>query len=499
MDTEARKNAPLPLYRADQVRAFDRRAIDRHAIPGHRLMTRAGAAAFAALRQYWPAERRLLVLCGGGNNAGDGYVVARLAHEAGYQVRLAWLVEPEKLQGDAGTASREALAAGVPGEPFAPGLLSPAGVVVDALLGTGLERPLEGAWLAAVEAVNQSRRPVLALDIPSGLQTDTGAVLGAAIRARVTITFIARKLGLFTGSAADHSGELVFDDLEVPATVTAGAEPAAGLLTPEWLAARLPRRRRSAHKGDFGLVLVAGGQPGMAGAALLAAEAAARSGAGLVSLATHPAHAVAISAGRPELMVHGVQERHELRPLLKRATVIALGPGLGQDGWGEYLWAQLVDSELPLVLDADGLNWLARHPRQRSDWILTPHPGEAARLLDCSPADIQADRPAAVRELQKRYGGVVVLKGAGSLIADGAHCWLSASGNPGMASGGMGDVLTGMVAALRAQGLPAAVAAAAGVYAHGLAADRAARGGERGLVASDLLADLRGVMNPSHD
>ena len=489
-----------PLYRAEQLREFDRRAIQEQGVPGYTLMTRAATAALHALRAHRPEARRLVLVCGAGNNAGDGYVLARLARAAGLDVRILWLREPQELQGDARTACIDAAAAGVPFEPFTPSGLDGADLIVDAMLGIGLDRPLSGDWAAAVAAVNAAGVPVLALDVPSGLHADTGAVLGTAVRAEVTVSFIASKLGLFTGQGADCAGLVCAAKLDVPEIVFADAAPAAWRIDAAFLEAALPRRPRSSHKGDFGHVLVVGGAPGMSGAARLAAEAAARSGAGWVSVATHADHAGILNVGRPELMCHavGADPHRTLEPLLARATVVAIGPGLGRDAWARELLAAVWDADVPLILDADALNLLAQTPRRREDWVLTPHPGEAARLLGITSAAVQADRPGAVVALQERFGGVVVLKGSGTLIADGKRLRLCAAGNPGMASGGMGDVLTGIVAGLLAQGLASDVAAAAGVVAHGLAGDAAAHaGGERGLLTSDLLPALRPLLNPS--
>ncbi|MFN2308797.1 MAG: NAD(P)H-hydrate dehydratase [Gammaproteobacteria bacterium] len=487
-----------PVYRAAQVREADRRAIEDIGIPGYALMCRAGAAALRALHARWPRARRIRVVCGAGNNAGDGYVLARLAHDAGLEVGVAWLYPPERLQGSAATAQAAARAAGVPLAAFHEVALQGAELIVDALLGTGLDRPLDASWAAAVVAINAAGRPVLSLDLPSGLHADSGAVLGAAVRADLTVTFIAPKLGLYCGSGPDLAGEIEPADLELPAEVFRGLPvavwrlAAAGL--PRWLPGPRPR---SAHKGQFGHVLVVGGQPGMGGAARLAAEAAARVGAGLVTLATHPAHADVLTAGRPELMCLGVAGPEDLLPRVARATVVAVGPGLGQGAWARALLAALWAADRPLVVDADALNLLAQTPMRRDDWVLTPHPGEAARLLDTTAAAVQADRPAAAAALQSRYGGVVVLKGAGTLIHDGQRCRLSTAGNPGMASGGMGDLLTGAVAGLRAQGLAPGAAATAAVLLHGLAGEAAARDdGERGLLAGDLLPELRRLANP---
>ncbi len=261
--------------------------------------------------------------------------------------------------------------------------------------------------------------------------------------------------------------------------------------------AELAPRKRDAHKGDFGHVLIVGGGPGMSGAVRLCGEAALRSGAGLVSIATHPSHHAMIAAGRPELMCHALEAEKDLKPLLERATVIALGPGLGTGKWSQTMFDAILKSDLPMVVDADALNLLANSEARDLDWILTPHPGEAGRMLDCPTARVQEDRRGALRKLAEQFGGTVVLKGSGSLVsaADGP-AWLCTAGNPGMAAPGMGDVLTGIIAALRAQGLSREMAAAAGVDIHARAGDSAAEAGQRGLLASDLLQELRVWVNP---
>jgi NAD(P)H-hydrate epimerase len=489
---------PHALYRAAQVRALDRAAIEEFGIPGRELMARAGAAAFALLRDRWPAARDITVLTGTGNNGGDGFVVAELARQAGLAVRVLQLGDPERIHGDARVHAEAYVEAGGHWQAFA-NLPGRTDLVIDAMLGTGLERPLEGQWAAAVTAANASPAPVLALDIPSGLHADTGAVLGTAVQADATISFIGLKLGLCTGEGPACCGRLFYDALEVPAQLFARQIQAARRLDWRKQSQLLPPRRATAHKGDFGHVLVLGGDLGFGGAARLAAEAAARSGAGLTSLATRAEHVAACIASRPEIMALGVTEAAAVDGLLRRASVLAVGPGLGQGDWGRALWAKALDSGRPLVVDADALGLLAADPICREDWVLTPHPGEAARLLGCSTAEVQADRPAAVARLVQRYGGVAVLKGAGSLIAatgtrPPAVC---SEGNPGMASGGMGDVLTGLIAGLMAQGHAPVDAAELAVCLHAAAGDRAAASGQRGLLAGDLFPQLRELLNPS--
>ena len=487
---------PHALYRAEQVRELDRCAIEDHGIPGAQLMERAGEAAYRLLRQRWPQAAEVTVLCGGGNNGGDGYVIARLAREDGLSVRVLQLVEAERLRGDAARMACSYRDGGGAAEPFR-GLPARPGVIVDALLGTGLEREVTGEWARAVAAVNESRAPVLAVDIASGLHADTGRVLGCAVYADATISFIGLKQGMFTGQGPDCCGEVRFDALEVPASVYASQILAARRIDWGQQSRLLGPRRRSAHKGDFGHVLVIGGAPGFSGAARLAGEGALRAGAGLVTVATHPDHARHLNIGRPELMCRGVAAPPELEPLIGRASVIAVGPGLGRDVWGAALLEAALASGLPLVVDADGLNLLAPDVGPRDDWVLTPHPGEAARLLGIANAEVQADRFASLRRLQGRFGGTTVLKGAGTLIygASQKPPAVCDGGNPGMASGGTGDVLTGVIAALIAQGLTPEDAACAGVCLHAAAADAAAADGERGMLAGDLVSRIRFTLN----
>ena len=487
---------PETLFTAAQVRELDQRAMEKGRIPARDLMQRAGVAAWQLLALQWPAATRILVLCGAGNNAGDGYVLAEQALGQGRAVRLMTLGDSDHLPATAAEMRERYLKAGGKEEKFSRSLPE-ADVAVDALLGTGLNRPLSGDWLKAVQALNAVGCPVLSLDIPSGLNADTGAEMAAAVRADVTLTFIALKAGMFTGAGPECCGLLRFEDLAAPGSLSADIPPRALRLRSSGMRElKLPRRRRDAHKGDFGHVLVVGGDQGMGGAPRLAAEAALRCGAGLVSIATHRTHVDACLASLPEAMVHGVETPDDLEPLLARASVVAIGPGLGQSEWGEGLLGRVLATSLPLVVDADALNILAKSPKKRGNWILTPHPGEAGRLWGTDTAAVQHDRYAAVENLARRFGAVTVLKGAGSLIAvDGETTAVCTAGNPGMAAPGMGDVLTGVIAALVAQGLLLADAARMGVYVHASAGDLAARQGERGLMARDLMEPLRRLVN----
>lgn len=482
---------PDALYRAAQVRELDRLAI-AGGIPADELMARAGAVALALLRTRWPRARRLVVVCGPGNNGGDGYVLARRARESGLDVSV--IAVGGAVRAGAAHAARAACEArGVRVGDAGAFDAGDADVIVDALLGIGLDRAVSGKARDAIEAINAAGVPVIALDVPSGLNADTGAIMGAAIRAEATIAFIGLKLGLYTGAGRAQAGEICFDTLGVPHAVYTEVTPAARRLTVERLRGFISRRRADAHKGTFGHVLVVGGAPGMAGAVRLAGEAAYRVGAGLVTVATHPEHAPTVSAARPELIAHGVHDVAELIRLIDRADVVALGPGLGQEPWSQALWAAALEVRKPTIVDADALNLLAHEPLRRDDWVLTPHPGEAARLLGATTAEIQADRMSAVAELHARYGGTIVLKGSGTLVGggDGVPTELCDAGNPGMASGGMGDVLTGIIGGLAAQGLSLHDAARLGVWLHATAGDAVAEEGEVGMIASDIFPNLR--------
>ena len=491
---------PSSLYRARDVRELDRRAIEEEGIPGIELMERAGLESFRVLRERWPAARRIAVVAGPGNNGGDGFVVTRLAAREGLSVSVGLVGDATRIGGDAATAYRRMLDA-VPGS--APtsdsggGVAEMADIVVDALFGTGLARELSGPAAAAVCAMNASPAPVLALDVPSGIHADTGRVLGCAVRAAATVSFIGLKQGLFTREGREHAGAITYRDLGVPARVFERVAASARRVAFEDCAGTLEPRPRDAHKGRFGHVLVVGGDRGLAGAARLAGEAAARTGAGLVSVATRPEHVGALVGSRPELMVHGIDSPDALGPLLDRATVVAVGPGLGRGEWGASLLGQVVAADRSLVIDADAINLLADgtvewpHDAARAV-VYTPHPAEAGRVLGQPAAALESDRFSTARALAEAHPGTWLLKGAGTIVAGpGTLPRVCEGGNPGMASGGMGDVLTGIVAALLAQGCGALDAASAGACLHASAADAAAPGGERGMLASDVIAELR--------
>lgn len=488
---------PAEIYSVDSVRAIDQSAINDAEISGYTLMTRAAEAALDEAQARFPAAKRWQVICGSGNNGGDGYVLARLAAARGIGVSVLTMSSPDSLQGDAATAFQDFVAEGGAAATYEGSLDTEAELLVDALLGSGLERDLEGGYAEVVDAIKQHAAPVLALDIPSGLNADTGSVMGVAVQADLTVTFVGLKCGLLLKEGPACVGDLRFAGLDIPAECRAKQPAVLRRIGDAELGSLQAPRKRDAHKGDFGHVLIVGGAPGMSGAVRLCGEAALRSGAGLVSVATHPSHHAMIASGRPELMCNAVESADDLAPLLARATVIAVGPGLGTGEWSQAMFDAVMQSDLPMVVDADALNLLSQSDVRKTDWILTPHPGEAARLLESSTGEVQEDRRGAVANIAERYGGTAILKGSGSLVTavDGPS-WLCTAGNPGMAAPGMGDVLTGIIAALRAQGLPPEMAAVAGVHIHARAGDAAAVAGQRGLLASDLLQELRTWVNP---
>jgi len=488
---------PIEIYSVEAVRAIDSAAINEAGISGYTLMTRAAEAALLEAKAVFPDARRWQIICGAGNNAGDGYVLARLAAYDGITVSVLALVSPENLSGDAATAYGDFAAEGGQHLEWQGEIDAEATLLVDALLGSGLDRVVEGQFADVVTAMNAHSAAVLALDIPGGIHGDTGQVMGVAIKADMTVTFVGLKAGLFLGDAANYVGDLRFSDLGIPEACRAGRPARMRRIDDALLKLNLSPRSKSAHKGDFGHVLAIGGGPGMPGAIALCGEAALRCGAGRVSVATHPDHHFSIAGARPELMCHPVSSGDDLKALIATATTLIIGPGLGLGEWSKELFNAAIHSGLPMVVDADALTLLGESDIRQGNWVLTPHPGEAARLLGSGATDVQRDRMAAIENVQQQYGGTVVLKGAGSLVSSASGPpWLCCSGNPGMAAPGMGDVLAGVIGALLAQGLAADVAAAVGVEVHARAGDLAAADGERGLMAGDLQSWLRKVVNP---
>jgi ADP-dependent NAD(P)H-hydrate dehydratase / NAD(P)H-hydrate epimerase len=488
---------PIALYSTAQVRALDEHAIRVLHIPGYTLMKRAGEAALRYLRTRWPMAHRIVIVCGGGNNGGDGYVLARFAQAAGLTVTVLSATDPARLSGDARQAYEDFRASEGTVRAFAPQHLGAGEVIVDALLGTGITGPVRSELEPVMRAINAAPAAVFALDIPSGLNGDTGTVAGEAVRAEATVTFVGLKTGLFVGNGPEFAGTVFFDDLELDAAADPDITPRLTRIVEAEIHAALPRRPRASNKGDFGRVLIVGSGSGMPGAARLAGEACLRVGAGLVTVAVAPENVTAIAAGRPELICVGLSSSEVLADAVARADVIAVGPGLGRSPWARAALHTVLASGRALVVDADALNLLAADgAAPRNDWILTPHPGEAGRLLAESAQDIQSDRLSALARLQEKFHGTIVLKGAGTLVgAPGRTPGLCERGNPGMATAGTGDVLTGTIAGILAQCGDAWAAARSGVLVHAMAGDAAARGGERGVLASDLVRELHHCVN----
>lgn len=486
-----------PLFNTRQIRACEQSAMNDLGLSADELMERAGLGALTVLEQLFPSARSLTIFCGGGNNAGDGYVLARLAHEKGYSVAIHQYKSLENLPDTARHAALKAVAVGVGCQCLDDPIDADSDLIIDALLGIGLKGEVSPPLAAAINQMNDSGIPILAMDIPSGLDSDTGRIMGVCVKAKATVTFIGKKQGMMTLDGPDYCGEVQVCSLELE-MILSTIEPSALTLNAEWIGRLLKPRPLNSHKGNFGHVLAIGGGLGMPGSIHLAANAALRVGAGLLTIATKPEHEGYMVANLPEAMVKGIDDVNELLPLLAKATVCLIGPGMGQDEWAVNLFNLVIASQLPMLIDASALHILADNPQHDDNWILTPHPGEAASLLGLTTAEIQADRYQSVTRLQQQYGGTIVLKGVGSLVTtDKQETWVCAAGNPGMATAGMGDVLGGVIAGLAAQGLSLSDAAKAGVLIHARAADAAAlKEGQRGLLAGDLMPYLRQQVNP---
>ena len=484
------------LYNCDQVRTLDRLAIDRDNISGLQLMQRAGMAVFKHILQHY-RKHAVTVFCGSGNNGGDGYVIATLAKEKGIAVQLIHLKQPQQLKGNAKRAYEIANKAGVTMVDFSPEMVLEDCIIVDALIGTGLKGSVRGTYCDAIELINNSNLVVVAVDLPSGLNADTGDVENICVKAQTTICFIGLKQGLFTNHGPDYCGKIVYQDLAEKSTIFDEIPPVAIKLQLSSLLRHLKPRQASSHKNNYGHVIVVGGDYGYAGASLLAAEAALRTGAGLVSVATRQEHISTIVARRPEIMAHAVDSSEALQTLVKKASVLIIGPGLGQSLWSRIMLNCALKADIPSILDADALNLIAREQIQLNTmnhpYVLTPHPKEAARLLNVETSQIQKDRFSAVKKMAKKYHAQVLLKGAGSLVCVSANSTIGVctAGNPGMATGGMGDVLSGIIGGLLAQGVNQNHCLALATCLHAEAADMAAKGRQRSLLPSDLFKPLR--------
>jgi ADP-dependent NAD(P)H-hydrate dehydratase / NAD(P)H-hydrate epimerase len=502
---------------SEEMRAMDRLTIDR-GTPSEALMERAGSLAAAVLRDRFRRQMRrgVVVVAGKGNNGGDALVVARHLKRRRIKVGVHLAAREGDLTGDARTnltrwkrlGGRVQEIDGRGGLGALAEALDRCGVAVDGLFGTGLRGDLDGHSRAIVEILNGASAPILAVDVPSGLDADRGVPLGDAVQATLTVTFGYPKIGLLVHPGADRAGEVVVADIGIAREALEQVSPRQRLLTSRSLARALPPRALDTHKGTYGHLLVLAGAVGKSGAALLCGRAALRAGAGLTTVAAPAPTLGGVLTSTAELMTEPLPD-HEggwmfssadaprLLRLFDGKDAAVFGPGVGTTPMARALTEWLVTSSpVPLVIDADGLNCLAGQigwlKRKRGEIVLTPHPGEMARLLSCSTQTVQADRVGAARQLAARHSVTVVLKGARTVIAS-QHDIVSINptGNPGMASGGMGDALSGVVGSLMAQGLTAAEAAETAVFWHGQAADRvAARRGQAGLLASDVIDEL---------
>ncbi|MEM7543007.1 MAG: NAD(P)H-hydrate dehydratase [Pseudomonadota bacterium] len=481
-----------PVLDAAQVRLFEGGLVDDLGIASLELMERAGRCCANHIVGRWPDLEHVGIVCGTGNNGGDGFVIARHLCALGIDVRLAVAGDLQKIHGDAlvnfNRLDERGLKLGTIEE-----ALTEVDVVIDALFGIGLNRALSEDHLAVVQQINQIDVPVVSIDMPSGLDASTGVTHGGAITAALTITFFAPKVGLLTGAGPAFRGQVVICDLETSASSNfASAVPAALRLdlseVPDF-----PTRARVAHKGDAGFALLVGGNVGYEGAIRLAAQAATRAGAGLTAVVTHCEN-TQVTVQYPEIMCRRTDDPAVLRELGSRASFLAVGPGLGTDHWSQAMLRGVLAAQKPIVIDADALNLLAGDPARREDWILTPHPGEAARLLGCSSAEVQADRLAAAAEIQRLYGGIVVLKGAGTVIARAKQPPVILDfADPRLASGGMGDVLTGIIVAFGAQGLAPDIAAVSACWLHARACSHLTLAA--GVLAGDVVGALPAVLS----
>ena len=470
------------------------------------LMEKAGLAVFKEIYSLNVRRKKVLVVCGKGNNGGDGFVIARLAAEAGFDVETIILATEHSLASDALKAFK-ALKQYSTSVQFieddiqlqtcikAINLTAPE-IIVDAIFGIGFRGKLPEMHTTLIDNLNTLSAIKIAIDVPSGVDASSGHVIDTAFEADQTVSFIAQKRGLYTGQAVNFTGEIKLKTLNLTETFCQVSQANHFLQTRQNLPS-LVKRKKSIHKGDIGLLLAIGGNVGFSGAIKLASTAALRSGSALVSVVSHQQSQFLVHSQTPELMNAGMNTDELVNnTYLMKAKQVLIGPGLGQDLWAQDVFNFALSLNKPLVIDADGLNLLSKTPQYRNNWVLTPHPGEAARLLNCTVDDIELDRFAAVEKICKKYGGICVLKGAGTLISDGNDFWINTSGNPSMASGGMGDVLSGIIAAHLLQMNDKLTAVRLAVFLHGYIADNLVNEqGEIGLLASDIVANIPKYIN----
>ncbi len=458
-------------------------------------MRRAGRGAFARFQELWPQCRRITVLCGTGNNGGDGYVFASEALSAGLDVEVRFTGDPKTTDARMAREKYQNRGGKLVSDCF-DSECSEFDVVIDALLGIGLNKQIDGRMADAVNAINRTAKRVMSLDVPTGVDSDSGRLVGPAVRADATVTFISPKIGLFCLPASEYVGCLFIDTLDAPKDAYAKVGNVAHLVDPNEFGPRIPIRKPAAYKSSVGKVLIIGGSASMEGAALMAAQAAYRAGAGLVSIATIDDKSTLLPYLAPEVRVYKFTETSELEKLIDIHDVIGIGPGLGLSGDAQKAVEIVGKSDKKIVVDADGLIALSKTGLASDNWILTPHLGEAARLLGVTTNLIRSERLNTASKIVERYGGICVLKGQNTVIVSIEDNWICTRGNSGMATAGMGDVLTGVICGIWGAGTNMATAARAGVWIHAVAGDEsAADQGQIGLMATDLLPGIRRNLN----
>ncbi len=493
------KLAEKYVFSSKTVADIDKDAIDQNESEyGFILMERAARYSFQILMNETPNS--LTVFCGSGNNAGDGYLLAKLAIKSGLNTTVLSVEPKDKLRGDAKKAMDAFEDAGGEIENWSTSIELTSDWIVDAIFGIGLNRDIESPHLEAIESINQSESRVLSIDIPSGLCGNTGQIFGSAVSANITTTYVGKKSGLYLSSGPNCVGTICFSDLDIDESFYVKHDPLIEITSEQEVSDLLSNRQQASHKGDHGHILFIGGNNGMEGAIRISSEASLRSGSGLVSVVSTSKSCEIINQFRPEVMCHDVSNQKDISSLMDKADIIGIGPGLGTDDWAVNLFNLALESDKHIVMDADALNILSSGPRKRDNWTLTPHPGEAARLLGSSVSDIQKDRLGAISQLAEKYSANVLLKGKFSLIHHSINDrpYMITVGNPGMATAGMGDLLTGVICSLLGQfgTEDAAMITSIGAHVHSKAGDLASHEGERGMIASDLLTHIRQLVNP---
>jgi len=495
------ENLPSNIYSSEVVRKIDNHAIGSIPISSYSLMLKAGQAAQIIINTHYSEAKKIVVFCGDGNNGGDGFILASLLLQNNKSVAVIRVGSNENLSEETNQALNLYLKTGGVVKKFENGTSYinefEADLYVDAILGTGISRKVSGFYLEAINFLNSSKIPIVSIDIPSGLNSDTGIPMKTAVKSSITLVLVALKQGLFLGNASDYVGQIKFDGLDIPLELYDIFRPSLRIMNSSSLPNILPMRLKSSYKGDNGTLLVVGGNENMGGAITLAAESALRSGVGMVKVATHIKNKDFILKRLPEVLCFGIEAKNQLANCLDDVDAVVLGPGLGRSRWSNDLYRTTMNSKLPIILDADALNILAEDSEKRDNWILTPHPGEASRLLDTNSKEIQRDRMSNIKKIANRFGGVVVLKGCNTLVMQDQESSPSVCtyGNSGMAVAGMGDVLAGIIGSLVAQNIKPIEAAFAGVMIHALAGDAESINGKKGMIPSDLMPHIRKIVN----